>query len=101
MLLIPDDKVKQHDSALTGDMYTKEIMNSPNEARFRNTCRMDKPTFVGLLSYLKNNGLKSGYKVSACEKLMILISIMSGNSFRQSAERFQHSTWTNNMLGGF
>jgi hypothetical protein len=38
--------VQQHNSALTGDLYYREIIATENVNRFRQVARMDKETFL-------------------------------------------------------
>ena len=95
-LLIKKKPEAQHDSSLTGHMYMMELLNSRSAARFRNVNMMNKRCFVKLLNLLcSRNLLKSGRKVSACEKLMTLLYVL-GNaaSKRNTSERWQHSTST-------
>ena len=55
-LLLSEEPVPQHDSALTGALYYEELMNTNSESRFRNTARMDKPTFLRLLNLIRDEG---------------------------------------------
>jgi hypothetical protein len=75
-------KVRQHDSLLTGNLYCQELLNTPNEARFRNALRMEKETFLSLILNLKSKGLKDSRYISAEEKGMIFIHVIVGFSIR-------------------
>ena len=73
-LLIRDEPVTQHNSILTGQRFYDELIDTNNENRFRNSCRMDKETFLKLLMLLtRHGGLHDGHKVGAGEKLMIFL----------------------------
>ena len=69
MLLDDDDPIPYHNSILTGSLRYAEIMNTRNQHRFHDECRMDKPTFRRLLRKLKSEaGLKDSLHISAGEK---------------------------------
>ena len=56
---------------------------------------MSKPTFERLLELLKNEGqLQDSLKISAGEKLMTFMYVLTGFSMRQIGHRWQHSTST-------
>ena len=96
-LLMRDEPVTQHNSILTGQRFYDELIDTNNENRFRNSCRMDKETFLKLLMLLtRHGGLHDGHKVGAGEKLMIFLHLLTGFSNRQTAERWQHSGSTIN-----
>jgi hypothetical protein len=88
------ERIPQHDSALTGNLYYEELMATRSAARFLYAARMDRATFVALLALLVSKGLKDGRLLCAGEKLFILIEALKGSSTRTCAERWQHSTST-------
>jgi hypothetical protein len=88
-------------------------MTTNDKNRFMDVARMDKVVFLELLDFLKVYGGLCDSKYMCCgEKLMIFIEILKGNetsiitnnnkviclsvgtSYRQVAERWQHSTST-------
>lgn len=95
-LFIPvTEPIPQHDSAMTGKLYYKELMETRNKNRFLNCVRMNRETFLILLNMLqKEGGLIDGRKICAGEIVMILIHVCVGHSIRQTSERWQHSTAT-------
>ncbi len=94
LLLLEIKKTPEHDSALDGESYFKELMESPNVNRWINVGRMPKQTFELLHAKLKEFGLRDSRSISSGQKILILISILTGNSYRQTAERWQHSIAT-------
>ena len=75
-ILLDEDKepIVQHDSALTGQDYFDELMQTENPHRFRDSARMKKSTFLALLDMLCTTGeLTGGPLISPGGKLMILI----------------------------
>jgi len=73
-LFLHNDPVRQHDSILTGELYYNELIDTSNTARFRNVVRMDKPTFLKLVSLLKTTGeLMDSLTICAGQKIMIFI----------------------------
>ena len=87
--------VPQHDSALTGDMYYKEVMRSPKVNRFLNVARMD----VKLKHFLCLRGnLRRSISVTVGQKVVIFIHVLIGHSNRQTAERWQHSGSTISLI---
>ena len=40
------DPVRYHDSMLTGERFCRELLDSPNPHRFRETLVMDRSTFL-------------------------------------------------------
>jgi hypothetical protein len=67
-------------------------METENEARFRNCARMGRHSFELLLRRCKAEGqLKDSKKITAGEKLMIFLYVLSGKSNRDTQERWQHS----------
>jgi hypothetical protein len=94
-ILLEDEPIPQHNSILTGALYYDEIFNSENEKRFYEVARMDKPTFMRLISFLESKGgLRGTRNLCKGERVMIFIHVLRGNSYRQTAERWQHSTDT-------
>ena len=84
--------IDQHNLALTGDLYYKEIIATENVNRFRQVARMDKETFLLLKDVLTGPGeLKNSMYICAGQKLMILIYVLRGHTNRETAERWQHS----------
>ena len=82
----------QHDSILTGQLYYAELLATNNPNRFLNVARMDKPTFLSLLHLLKTEGgLENSMFLEAGIKLLMFIHVLTGQSNRQIAERWQHS----------
>lgn len=97
--ILRSSPVPQHDSALTGDMYYKEVMRSPNVNRFLNVARMDKDTFVKLKHFLWLRGnLRRSISVTVGQKVLIFIHVLIGHSNRQTAERWQHSGSTISLI---
>ena len=91
-LLLRYDNILQHDSILTGHRYYLELMNTANVHRFLNVNRMDKQTFLRLVTMLTTIGmLKDSLTICSGQKVMIFIHALIGHSNRQSAERLQHS----------
>lgn len=77
--ILRSSPVPQHDSALTGDMYYKEVMRSPNVNRFLNVARMDKDTFVKLKHFLWLRGnLRRSISVTVGQKVLILFMFLLG-----------------------
>ena len=90
-LMVPRP-VPKHTSILTGAIYFAELMETENNARFRACARMSKETFQRLLARaMADGGLKDSRKISAGEKLMIFLYVLSGKSNRDAQERWQHS----------
>lgn len=87
-----EDPIIQHDSALTGQAYYDELMQTENTHRFRSVAKMEKTTFTSLLHMLTTTGeLTGGPLILPGEKLMILINACCGHSNRLMNERWQHS----------
>ena len=60
----------QHDSALTGHMYTLELLRTKSNARFLAATRMSQPTFLKLLALLTDSGGLAGTKrIGSAERL--------------------------------
>lgn len=90
-----EDPVPEHTSVLTGDLYYHEVMDNPNVHNFRHVTRMDKTTFLRLLHILKTEGnLSEGRIISAGEKIFILTRVLTAQTTKEVAERFQHSKST-------
>ena len=91
-VLKDDERIPQHNSALTGSMYYREVMKSPSFHRFSNVVRMDKETFILLKDFLAQHGnLRRSKAINIGQKLMIFIHVLIGHTNRQTAERWQHS----------
>jgi len=98
-LLLRYDNIPQHDSILTGHRYYLELMNTANVHRFLNINRMDKQTFLRLVTMLTSIGmLKDSLTICSGQKVMIFIQALIGHSNRQSAERWQHSGSTISVI---
>ncbi|KAH9124140.1 hypothetical protein LEN26_008540 [Aphanomyces euteiches] len=93
-------KTPSRTSALTGDQYTSELLNTTNPSRFHEVARMSRPTFHLLIDKLQQYGLASSTKVSAAEKMLICLHILTGFSNRAAQERFQHSGETISRIMG-
>lgn len=86
------EPIPQHNSALNGQMYYDEVMNTDNPSRFLTVTRMDKPTFVSFVTFLREHGdLENSMFICSGQKLMIFLHTLTNFSNRQTAERFQHS----------
>ena len=86
------DPVPQHTSIRTGRIYTSELMQTESDPAFRDAARMGKPAFKELITLLKEKaGLRDSRKVSANEKLLILIHVLKGHTNRDTKALFQHS----------
>lgn len=66
----------QHDSVLTGQLYYAELLATNDPNRFLNVARMDKPTFLSLLDFLKVEG--SFMFLEAGEKLLMFADVLTG-----------------------
>ena len=87
--------VLQHTSALTGQMYFDEIMQTYNVHRFHEVARMDRATFLKFQLFLsETGGLLNSLYICNGQKLMILIQVFRGYTVRQIRERWQHSSAT-------
>ena len=92
-IFLDEDKVPiiQHDSALTGQDYYDELIQTENPHRFRSVARMNKATFLALLELLTTTGeLNGGPLIHAGEKLLILINACCRHSNRLMNDRWQH-----------
>ena len=58
---------------------------------FRTVARMEKQTFMCLVTLLRSAGLDDTPHISVEEKILVLIQVCVGLSNRQIAHRFQHS----------
>ena len=86
------ERIPQHDSILTGELYFKELMNTRSSNRFVDQMRMPREYFTELHQILILHGsLKDSPKVKSGEKLMIFMHLLQGFSDRQLNERWQHS----------
>jgi len=80
-------------SILTGRGYVEELFDG-NMHTFRTVARMDKETFMRLVTLLRSAGLDDTPHISIEEKILIHIQACVGSSNRQIAHRFQHSGYT-------
>jgi hypothetical protein len=94
LLFSRKEPVACHDSILTGDLYFQELMNTENHFCF--TGQMDRTTFCRLVKLCTGprGGLRSSQKISAGDKVMILMTLLFGQSNKTIAERWQHSPST-------
>ena len=94
--VIKPEPEPQSTSILTGHAYYLELMSEDcNENTFLTVARMPCQTFKGLLSLLHTHGgLDDSYYITAGEKLMIYMHVLTGFSVRQIGVRWQHSTST-------
>lgn len=86
-------RIRQHDSVLTGYMWLQELLDSPNPARLRNQLGMYKSTFLKLVSELQRNcGLGPTRHMTVVEQVGIfLYAAVTNLPNRKLAERFQRS----------
>ena len=76
---IDDEPLPYHDSILIGQLRYEELISSRNENRFRDEIRMDRTTYLRLLSLLKTKAdLKDSKHITAGVKLMIYITVLKG-----------------------
>ena len=79
IFLDDDEPLPYHDSILTGQLRYEELISSRNENRFRDEIRMDRTTYLRLLSLLKTKAdLKDSKHITAGVKLMIYITVLKG-----------------------
>ena len=91
--IIAEEKAEpqaQCTSILTGHGYVDELFEG-NMHSFRTVARMDKQTFMRLVTLLRSAGLDDTPHISMEEKILVLIQVCVGLSNRQIAHRFQHS----------
>jgi hypothetical protein len=73
------ERIRHHDSLLTGDEYFKEVMRTPSWRRFLVVTRMSKNTFLSLLQLLRQHrGFRDSRGVCAGERLIIFLSLLKG-----------------------
>jgi hypothetical protein len=82
-----DDPVPQHTSALTGQLYFNEVMETFNVHRFHQVVKLRS-----LL--IETGGLKNSLYICAGQKIMILLHVIRGYTIRETIERWQHSRST-------
>ena len=89
---LENEKIKQHDSILTGYLRYREVITHGNKSLFFNHCGMKKHVFQLLLRKLTSpmGGLTDGTKIGSGEKIMIFLSIMRGNTYRDTSTMWQH-----------
>ena len=69
ILLDEEEPIPYHNSILTGSLRYQELIETRNPHKFRDECRMDKPTFLRLLNKLKTEGgLEDSKHLCAGEK---------------------------------
>ena len=86
------NRIVQHNSLLTGDLYFKEIMATQNVNWFSQVACMELETFTSLRQFLMEyGGLKNSMYICAGQKLMILNYVLRGHTNREMMERWQHS----------
>ena len=87
------------DSMLQGQQYYKELMTCPNETRFFQVARMTRDSFNSLLHTVQiHGGLRDSAYISSGQKLLLLVSVLTGHNNRDVQERFQHSGETVSRL---
>lgn len=92
LCLVGSRRIPCKTSALSGHAYMLELMRTPSESRFRDVGRMGKEAFVTLVEVLsQNGGLSASKTISSEEKTFIFLSLLTGHSNRDIAERWQHS----------
>lgn len=83
-ILLDEEPIPYHDSMLTTKLRYEELMNTRNDNRFRDECRMDRNSFLRLLSKLQTEaGLADSTHICAGVKLMIYIGVLKGFSNRE------------------
>ena len=77
VIVVRQERVPQHTSILTGQLYYNEIIEHNNVAYFRTIARMEKESFLLLLDLLeREGGLKRSFKICGGQKLMIFIHML-------------------------
>ena len=84
MLRRRPQRVRQHDSIRTGVIFTRELMETRNKARFLAVTRMTRECFRNLCRLLisEKGGLKALHTISIEEKIMMYIQVLKGQSIR-------------------
>ena len=79
--------IRQHNSILTGNLRYWEVVSHENPQYFFNQCGMTKPVFLLLLRKLTSEmgQLCDGTKIGAGQKIMIFLSIIRGNTYRDTS----------------
>jgi hypothetical protein len=87
------NKKRRWDTALPGDEYVNELLNSNHPSRIEAVLRMQLNTFYALRDWLlANTRLKASKSVSVEEKLVIFLHITTRPaSNRDTQERFSRS----------
>jgi hypothetical protein len=85
-----------HNSALTGEAYVQELLNSSNPHRFEDIVGVPRSIFLKMLEILANvTEFKDSRDVSMEEQLVIFLYFGRTNAdFRHIADRFNRSTDT-------
>lgn len=98
-LCLPDP-VPQLTSILTGDMRFEEYMTTENENDFFDNVKIDRDnSFLPLVELLTmHGGLTDGVQVSAGQKIMIFIDILTGLRNRKIKKCWQHSGLTVSLV---
>jgi hypothetical protein len=74
------DVIIHHDSALTGEQYFQEVMDSRSWRRFLDVTWLSKRNFGILLNLLKTNGdFIDSKKISAGQKLIMFLFFLKAN----------------------
>jgi hypothetical protein len=94
LALRKNDPVPHHNSALTGNMYYEETMNTDSVPYFLEVTRMDKETFLKFENLLRRGGLTNSITFCTGEKIMIYLQALKGLPLREIAQKFQHSIST-------
>ena len=89
-------RVCQHDSITTRVIFTRELMQTRNKARFLAVNRMTRKCFRNLCRLLISDkgGLKARNTISIEEKIMTSIQVLKVHTTRVIYEMFQHSSST-------
>jgi hypothetical protein len=96
-----DDPIPYHDSILSGQRRYDEIMNSENDHRFLDECRMSKHVFLLFVDFMRERGLLSdSVHICAGQKLMIFLTLLKGGKNREIHSMWQHSGSTISKILG-
>ena len=72
------ERIRQHDSLRSGVIYTRELMETNNQARFLAANRMDRSTFVKLVRLLSSEkgDLERQRTICTNEKVMVYLQVL-------------------------
>ena len=86
------ENMQQYNSILTGNMKYWEMVNHWNSAYLFNHCGMTKKVFQLLLRKFISQigGFSDGTMIDAGEKIMAFMTIIRGNTYRDTAAIWQH-----------